>query len=406
VLPQLPAGSKETVALFEQGGYSVADVKRYLHSNKLPDISVRPRLVGGYGGGVNDPGVELESVLDIDMVAALNPSVKSILVYEDGNDTFGVELLAALTAMANDNLAQTISISYGTDEAIQGTTQIAAEGPLFMQLATQGQAVFVSSGDSGAYGRSGSGLNAPDPGSQPYVTSVGGTTLFNTNKNTYAGEEVWNDLALGLGATGGGVSSYWSIPDYQVTSSGSVATANGGSSTYRNVPDVAAIANPATGVAVYSALNGGWVRIGGTSVAAPVWAGYFSLLNSANKGLGLGKVGFFNPGLYSLAEVYQSSVMHDVADGSNGNASIYGIPGFNAGTGYDNTTGWGSPSGKDVLVYYTVFHGYQNANSPLPPNAFKGTTTSTTASLTWQASKGATGYMVLAVNTTRVRRMS
>jgi kumamolisin len=400
VLPQTPSAKTETVAVFEQGGFAATDVARYFHDNGLHAIPVQARDVNGYGGGVDDPGVELEAVLDIDMVAALNPAVRQILVYEDGTDSFGVSLLAALTAMANDHKAETISISYGLDEVEQGNTQIAAEGPLFVQLAAQGQQVFVSSGDQGAYGRSGTGLNAPDPGSQPYVTSVGGTTLFSYGASNYGGEEVWNDIGLGLGATGGGVSSYWPIPAYQLNGTTSVATANGGSATMRNVPDVAAVANPATGVAVYSALNGGWITIGGTSVSSPLWAGYYSLLNAANKGLGLGRLGFFNPALYSYAPNYEGFDIHDIVDGSNGNTALFGTPGFNAGFSYDNTTGWGSPYGTGFLLDFTVGVLLGGAAPPPPPNGFNGTTTATTASIHWTASKGATGYLVLAQDLT------
>ncbi|MGK3868231.1 hypothetical protein ABI118_15640, partial [Enterococcus faecium] len=84
----------------------------------------------------------------------------------------------------------------------------------------------------------GSGLHAPDPGSQPLLTSVGGTKLHTGTGQVYAGEAVWNSSA---GATGGGVSSVWKIPTWQVVNGVSVAKANGGSSTNRNVPDIAAV---------------------------------------------------------------------------------------------------------------------------------------------------------------------
>ena len=189
--------------MFEQGGFDPNDVQQYLATNKLPSVPVKARNVNGYGGGVNDPGVELEAVLDIDMVIGINPAVKEVLVYEDGDDPFGVALIDALTDVAGDNLAQTLSISYGTDEAIQGNAQIAAENQVLVQLAAQGQTVLVSSGDNGAYGRSGNGLNASDPGAQPFVTSVGGTTLFTGPNESYIVEEVWNLLLSSLGATGG-----------------------------------------------------------------------------------------------------------------------------------------------------------------------------------------------------------
>jgi subtilase family serine protease len=162
---------------------------------------------------VNDTQVELESVLDIDMIIGINPKVKEVLVYEDGNDPFGVALVDALDQIATDKKVQTLSISYGVDEVQQGDTQMTAENTALTQLSSEGVTVLVSSGDNGAYGRTGGTyspvqLEAPDPGSQPLVTCVGGTTLTTGPNEVWLGEEVWNRLGLGFGATGGGVSSF------------------------------------------------------------------------------------------------------------------------------------------------------------------------------------------------------
>src|SRR5258707_5499968 len=269
----------QSVAVFEQGGFAAGDVTKYLKTNNLPDVPIKVREVNAYGGAINDPGVELEAVLDIDMIIGINPAVKEVFVYEDGFDFFSVALLDALTDVANDNKVQTLSISYGDNESKQGDTQLAAEGQVLTQLAAQGINVFASSGDGGAYGRLSGSLNVEDPGSQPFVTCVGGTTLYTIGpKCARLDEEVWNLMASGYGATGGGVSIYWPIPPWQPSE-----TSNGGSATYRNVPDVAAVANPLTGVGVYSKINGGWVQVGGTSLSAPLLAGYINLLNSPCK---------------------------------------------------------------------------------------------------------------------------
>ncbi len=142
---ELSQPGTETVAVFEQGGFDPADVAKYEAQNHLPNVPVQDRNVNGYGGGIDDPGVELEAVLDIDMIIEINPKVKQVIVYEDGQDSFQVALLDSLVAMANDNTAQVISISYGIDEIMMGNAQMAAEGKVFKQLAAQGQAVFVSS---------------------------------------------------------------------------------------------------------------------------------------------------------------------------------------------------------------------------------------------------------------------
>ena len=400
VYPQEPAvAPTETVAVFEQGGFVRGDVEKYLNRYKLPRVEVKARQVNHAGTAVTDPGVELEAVLDIDMVAGVNPSVRQILVYEDGVDAFGVALLDALTAMANDHVASTISISYGLDEVLQGDTQLAAENVLFTQLASQGQAVFVSAGDYGAYGDTGNGLHVLDPGAQPFVTSVGGTALRTGPAQQYLGETVWDDLGFSEGATGGGVSAYWILPPYQLaagSTSTSVAAANGGSSSMRNVPDVSSVADPTTGVSVFSELNGGWLVIGGTSASSPIAAAEYSLVNQANNTIGLGSVGFLNPLLYSLQQVQGHQFTHDVQDGSNGNVNLYGIPGFTAGPGYDNTTGWGSPVENEMLIESIA--GGPNSDPPSAVGGVRLANTSNSVTLHWNKVPGALGYLLAGAN--------
>jgi hypothetical protein len=75
---------------FSSYGFDPNDIQKYLTTNKLPNVPVKARNVNGYGGGVNDLGVELEAVLEIDMIIGINPAVKEVLGYEDGDDPFGV----------------------------------------------------------------------------------------------------------------------------------------------------------------------------------------------------------------------------------------------------------------------------------------------------------------------------
>ena len=394
-IPGFGGAVPQTVAVFEQGGFYPSDVDQYLQRMSLPHRPVTFVPVNGYDGSVNDAGVELEAVLDIDMVIGINPGVKEVLVYEDGTDNFNVALLDALEQVAKDNKAQTLSISYGLDEIQESKSAIKAENTALIQLAAQGITVLVSAGDDGAYGRTGTGfspahLNAPDPGSQPYVTSVGGTTLFTFADELYLGEEVWNDLGIGAGATGGGVSSHWSIPSWQ---NPAYMTVNGGSSKMRNVPDVAAVGNPLTGVAVYSKVNGGWMQIGGTSVSAPIWAAYISILNAGLEYAGIGKgLGFFNPTLYGLSqEGYDNRL--DILDGSNGNVELYGTPGYPAGIGYDNCTGWGSLWGG-AFATVLLTSGGQPGTPPDLVNDLYAIPGTTSVKFFWKHTKGATAYVI------------
>jgi subtilase family serine protease len=385
----------EVVAVFEQGGFDPNDVRTYLAANNLTNVPVTARSVDGYGGGIDDPGIELEAVLDIDMMIAMNPAEKQVLVYENGSDSFAVAMIDSFAAMATDNKAQTISVSYGLDEHMQAPATLKAEKTVLTQLAAQGQTVFASAGDNGAYGLELNALNVSDPASQSLVVSVGGTSLFTDPQQKYLGEVTWNDLSLELGATGGGVSSVWNIPKWQVQNGNSVATFNGGSATMRNVPDVAAVADPLTPVAVYSAINGGWIPIGGTSVSSPLWAGYTSVVNSASKLLGFGQLGFINPILYQFG---YNGMFSDIGDGSNGNQNIFGFPGFNAGLTYDNATGWGSMRGGNMELNVVLARTFGNRNPPPAPNGLKGKLTATGGFVKWAAVPGVNGYYCLGID--------
>ena len=364
IQPQALPNQTQTLAVFEQGGFYSSDVVKYVAANRLPMVPVVPRSVNNYGTGVDDPGVELEAVLDIDMIMAMNPAAAEIMVYEDGSDSFPVALLSSFSAMAKDDKAKTISVSYGVDEDFTSRAAVAAENDALTQLAAQGQAVFVSTGDRGAYGYGSPSLHTTDPSTQPFVTAVGGTTLFVGPKNKLLAQEVWNDLP-GFGATGGGVSTYWPIQSYQRIFT---PARNGGSKTMRNTPDVSAVASPLTGVAVFSALQGGWITVGGTSVSAPIWAGVYSLGSAAALAMGFPSPGFANPILYKIAAfegLYPGDLV-DIYDGNNGDTSVYGAPGYSAGAGYDNASGLGSINGGDGLVadigvVPALFHSWHTA---------------------------------------------
>ena len=223
------------------------------------------------------------------------------------------------------------------------------------------------------------------------MTAVGGTTLFNY-QGAYAGEEVWNLLGLGSGATGGGISTVFAIPDWQKPGGKSVAAANGGSSTMRNVPDVAAVGDPQTGVSVYISTAGGWNIFGGTSASSPIWAGFNSVMNGARSGAGLPPFGFINPLLYKLGES-DAFGTRDVSDGSNGNAQIYGNPGYNAGYGYDDASGWGSIN-LGRYVYSALIEAHGSGAKPSAAHDVSVTPSTGSVVVTWTAGAGATGYLL------------
>ena len=193
---------------------------------------------------------------------------------------------------------------------------------------------------------------------------------------------------MGAGATGGGISTVFPIPAWQKPGGASVAVANGGSATMRNIPDVAAVGDPQTGVSVFTASQGGWGIVGGTSVSSPIWAGFNSVIDGARAGAGLPPLGFFNPPLNRLGES-NAFGSRDVSDGSNGNAEIYGNPGFNAGHGYDNTTGFGS-----INLGRYVYSVLTEARSAVPAGDIATGATTDSVDVSWTVAANATGYLV------------
>ncbi len=338
---QTSATPTETTAVFEQGGFTPSDISIY---DTEYGLTVPVTAIGVNGSSTApNTSVEIEDELDIDAVGGVNPATKQILVYEDTASSFSAALVGAINQIADDDTASVVSISYGLDEKYQGQNAVKAENTALTQLAAQGQTVFVSAGDGGASGTQIDdifpllgGKNVEDPGSQPLVTSVGGTTLNVTSTEAYSSETVWNKFAEVEGATGGGVSAYWTIPSYQLKKGKSVATANGGSATYRNVPDVAADADPTTGYSVYSASEGGWIAVGGTSLSSPLWAGMLSVINADRVAKKLPRAGYINNSLYAANPL---SSFHDITMGNNSTTTVTG---YKAGAGYDNDTGWGS----------------------------------------------------------------
>jgi subtilase family serine protease len=411
-IPSFGGGVPQTVGVFEQGGFPLSDVQAYIKDNNLPNVPIGAVSVDGYPTNiVGNDGVQLEAALDVDMIIGINPGVRKVLVFEDGSDPFSVALLDTLYEVGDNFQVSILSISYGSDEVQQSVGIINMENTVLTQLAAEGITVLASSGDRGAYGTTGTlvslgTLNVNDPSAQPLVTSVGGTKMSTGAQESFNGEVVWNDLSIDEGATGGGVSSYWPIPSWQTIAH---ADYNGGSITNRNLPDVAAVGDPLTGVAVYSAVNGGWLEVGGTSVATPIWAGYLSILDSGLEYLNSEHLGFFNPTLYDLMfypipqlirtppTVGRRGCLYDVSTGNNGEAALYGgIPGYTAGTHYDNCSGTGSlgASGGGFAFQILAPYWLGSLGSPAEVTGLNAKQVGATLELSWAPDAGATGYVI------------
>ena len=340
-------GAGQAVALYELDGYLASDITAYQGAFGLPALAPTTVLVDGATGAA---GANTDEVaLDIELAQALAPNLGHVYVYETPNDGLDAHYLDAYSRIATDNLAKQVSTSWGSPESTNTQAFLQAENAIFQQMAVQGQSMFSATGDNGAYDNAGANpdgslnpnalgtLSVDDPGSQPYVTGVGGTRLSSGPGGAYQSEAAWGSPAdttlspQGSGG-GGGFSVQWPVPSYQAGIS--PAPAN------RSVPDVALNADPNTGYSVYT--SGAWHVFGGTSVGAPLWAGFTALVNGQRAAAGLAPVGFLNPPLYQIgASASYAGGFNDVKTGSN----LF----YPARTGYDNASGLGTFSGDALL---------------------------------------------------------
>jgi len=371
-------GAGQTLALFELDGYKASDITAYEANFGLPSVPLQNVLVDGYSGAAGSGAGEV--TLDIELQAALAPGASKIIVYEGPNSNTGV--VDTYNRIATDNLAKSISTSWGEPENSASASVRNSESAAFQQMGTQGQSIFAASGDSGAYDDK-STLSVDDPASQPYMTGVGGTTLTTSGAGgPYSVEKTWNGGSITNGGGGGGISTVWAIPSYQ---SGVVSTASKGSTTMRNVPDVSLDADPNTGYAIY--YGGKWVVYGGTSCAAPLWSAFTALVNQQRAANGLGTLGFANPPLYTIGKgTNYATDFHDIADGST---NLY----YPAVAGYDDATGWGTFKGAALLADLSG-GGSTPPTIPAAPTGLKATPGNAQVALTWTGSAGATSYNV------------
>ncbi len=323
-------GQGQTLGLYELDGYAPSDITTYETSYGLPLVPLQNVPVDGgvtsIGGGAG------EVTLDIELMAALAPGATAIYVYEAQNGTVGAYDMYA--KIAEDDVAKEISCSWGFEEDELGTTELQSENTFLQQMAAQGQSFYVASGDAGAYFPGNPNLSVSDPASQPYATAVGATSLNVVSAGgAYEGETTWNDAE---GASGGGVSVEWPLPDYQK------GVPSLYSQTQRNLPDVSLDGDPETGYAIF--FNGAFEEDGGTSCAAPLWAAFTALVNEQRETNGQPDLGFPNPTIYQIAQgPHYDSAFHDVRDHSN-NLFYEALP------GYDNATGWGSFNGAELIA--------------------------------------------------------
>jgi hypothetical protein len=313
-------GAGQSIGLFEFGPYNLSDVQNYFSLVGQPlNVPIVNVLLDDVSPICSEGCDDGEEVIDIEQAISMAPGLSAIIVYEGNND------VDMFNQMATDNIAKQLSCSFGFLPADPSSDE-----PIFMEFAAQGQNLFVASGDSGAFD-----ANNPVfyPADDPFITDVGGTDL-----TTVSAGGAWQSELAWSGSSGGITTDGFAIPSYQVPV---INSANQGSTTLRNLPDVAAEANTDN---IFCANGGCFEGVGGTSLAAPRWAGFMALANEQADGT---PIGFLNPTIYTIGQsASYDNDFHDISSGNNNNGDGTS---FNAVTGYDLVTGWGSPNGQNLL---------------------------------------------------------
>ncbi|HZU14461.1 MAG TPA: protease pro-enzyme activation domain-containing protein [Chloroflexota bacterium] len=277
-----------------------------------------------------------EAGMDIEYSSGMAPGA-TLDYYEAPTDSSGNPtdqgLEDALNQAGTDsNNNQQITNSWGGCEASSTSDPFTSTtNNIFSSNSATGHNYLFSSGDNGSW--CGGVDPGPDyPTSSPYVTSVGGTAFSGTVSGSYPGEKAWAYCSTcnsgNPEGSGGGYSGIFSRPSWQT---GSGLASNG----MRGYPDIAADADPNTGAYVCYGSSSSCAQFGGTSLASPLWAGMLADINQYLSAQGKPAAGFIDPTLYRLANASEPyAEYHDVTSGTNGS--------YNAGTGWDAVTGWGS----------------------------------------------------------------
>jgi subtilase family serine protease len=317
-------GTGQNLGLFEFVGTDLQDLTTYF-TNIGQTNNVPVSLVSTDGTAttcVNSSGCDdTEQTLDITQAIGMAPGLASLVVYVGSTDT------AIISAMTSHNpLPTTIGCSWGWTPADTTTLD-----PYFERMAAQGQTFFAASGDNSTWSAS----NEAWPADDANVVSVGGTDLITASAaGAWQSETAWTD-------SGGGISpDNIPIPSWQRIA-GVINSSNGGSAAYRNGPDVSANANFTFYVCADQTTCTA-NELGGTSFAAPMWAGYAALVNQQLAAKNLPSVGFLNPTIYAqnVTPSYGTD-FHDITSGTSGS--------FSAVVGYDLVTGWGTPNGNGLI---------------------------------------------------------
>jgi subtilase family serine protease len=377
-------GAGQSIAIVGQSAVQVSDITNFQNAEGLTPKAPTMVLVPGSGVSTLFAFDQGESDLDLEYSGSIAKDATIFFVYVGDNTNYQVS--DSIAYAVDNRIAPVISASYGYCEAANGSTFLNAVNLYLQQAAAQGQSVIASSGDSGSSGCYGYGgaydstLQVAWPGSSQYVTAVGGTEISPANNISstywapangvdvissalsYIPEIAWNDSnSSGLGSSGGGTSLYFPKPSWQTGVPGIPSGAS-----YRLVPDIALYSSggypgylycssDTAETSVSGSCANGFRDIaddtltvaGGTSFAAPIFAGMVALINQATNSTGQGVLGSTLYPLAANATTY-ANAFHDITSGTNECPASSGIcstateGAYTTGVGYDEVTGLGS----------------------------------------------------------------
>jgi kumamolisin len=345
------SGAGQSVGLVEFLGYDRVDLDRYLSTSDQTDlVPLNPISTDGspvtclYAiGCISTDGSpvscyldncdDAEQTLDITQVIGMAPALAQLNIYIGYSDTAILSAMSVVPIRSiTGKLDLQLSCSWGWDPVDPAT-----DDQLFKKFAAQGQSFFTAAGDSAAYTPTSDNVFPADDGN---VTVVGGSDLSTTGPGgAWLTETAWS-----LGGGGFFAAGFMPVPTWQTAAIAAFNSQSNtpGSTVWRNSPDVSGEANFDFYVCADQQTSCEQ-HYGGTSFAAPMWAGYMALVNQQAALLGQKPPGFLNPALYALGDAGgngYAAAFHDISAGTNG---------FSAEVGYDLATGWGSPHGASLI---------------------------------------------------------
>ncbi len=333
-------GAGQTVAVYALGYPQTSDLNSFWKSQNVAQTSanvVQVNVAGGPATNSVSDYVE-EATLDVEWIGALAPAATIRIYAANENDQAeNDEILQQIAADApSQPTMHILSISVGGNELEVDSDYLEIEAQYMANLARLGLTILSADGDDGS--KPDGVLQTTYPTSDPSVTGVGGTTLNLNGVGAVTSESAWN-------STGGGISAVFSRPSWQAGTS--LPTGS-----MRLVPDVAADGDPNTGVTV--TYNGKSEVVAGTSLSAPIWAGFCALINQSRQAAGQTALGFLNPRLYPLLG---TSALRQITTGSNGT--------YSAAAGYNLLSGVGVPNVAALLTATLPVNSSVNISSQL-----------------------------------------